>query len=131
MAARRLTGFFSGTRRDLPLMAVLGLFLLLVPVLHPLAEVVAAGKPYGGIICTAFGQRSTDGRTDILPGAVDDCPCCVACTMHCAVAVPVPAVASLPLPSAEPLQLVPLRLSVPLHPSEPRRPPGHGPPFVV
>lgn len=130
MAARHWTGFFLGIDRDRPLMAVLGLLLLLVPVFHPLAEAFAAGKPYASVICTTFGaRRSLDQSGNSQPGAADDCPCCIACSTHCGAAVPLPAAAVLPSPSGKPLHVVPPRFQAPLRPFEPNRPPGRAPPL--
>jgi hypothetical protein len=51
----------------------LALFVLFIPYFHPIAEAMAAGKPFAAEICTAFGQTSRD----VIPAQADDCPMCI------------------------------------------------------
>lgn len=62
------------------------LLLLLVPVLHPVAESFAADGGAGIVICSAFGATSDNGVT---PGQADDAPDCLACALTAAGVAPV------------------------------------------
>lgn len=65
----------AALRRDGKLFAFVAALLLMVGMVHPLAEARASGTPLGWQICSAFGQaRSPDG---VPAGAADDCPACV------------------------------------------------------
>ena len=54
----------------------LALFVLFIPYFHPIAEAMAADKPFAAEICSGFGQTDRDP----LPAMADDCPMCVSGT---------------------------------------------------
>jgi hypothetical protein len=63
------------------------LLLLLVPILHPVAEARAVQNGTAGIICSTFGVPSPDAADRA--GLPDDAPDCLACAMVAAAVPPI------------------------------------------
>ena len=130
MARGRWAGFILVTDRDRPLMAVLGVLLLLIPLFQPLIP-LANGQPTVATVCSDLYAARSLPSPDRTPSRLpDDCPCCMACHSHCGAWAPLPRAVDLPAPVSMAASLTPALLDLPPRPSWPPRPPGCAPPFI-
>ena len=123
----RRPSFLSSLRREARACLHVLLLLLLVPIVHPLAEARANQAGLTGVICSSFGAVTAPNPNPIIPAA-DDAPCCLA------------SMASMPmLAPAEPAELIaPMvpagrvtrsDITSPVLASPSPRPPARAPPF--